>query len=70
MKTDIELLLEELRIEVALLCHKENTTDDDIKKIHELSTFRTKLIEAEIIKRHQNAEDRRKREEFLNFFKR
>ena len=44
MKTKTELL-EELRLEVAELCHKKNTTDDDIKKIHELNTLRTKLIE-------------------------
>ncbi len=38
-------LLEHLRQELWELCHKENTTEDDIKKIHELSTLRTKLIE-------------------------
>ena len=47
MKNRTELL-EELRLTLWELCHKENTSQGDIEKIHELSTLRTKLIEDEL----------------------
>jgi len=45
MEEKRELLLEALRQFNWELCHKENPTEMDIKKIHECSVLRTKLVE-------------------------